>query len=156
MAPNLKRNQVILQTVSGLGPVNVTAFPPLTSDATPFQKQDSAQTNKNKNNGVPNTIIVPSSRPQNDDYWTWSTESDEEMNKIIQEEECFSTDRMVGRMVQQREIARGNSLVAANDRYWDWSPAIESPSYWDWPAAKDEQREMLRQEESAESSYWSW
>eukprot|EP00526_Cylindrotheca_closterium_P019990 CAMPEP_0113614288 /NCGR_PEP_ID=MMETSP0017_2-20120614/7086_1 /TAXON_ID=2856 /ORGANISM="Cylindrotheca closterium" /LENGTH=136 /DNA_ID=CAMNT_0000523445 /DNA_START=40 /DNA_END=450 /DNA_ORIENTATION=+ /assembly_acc=CAM_ASM_000147 len=136
MAPNLKRTQLLLQTVDLdlIQPVKA-AFPPLTSEDAQQSQQVTTQT------------------PQQDSssYWEWSAENDAEINKIV-DEERLSADHIVANVLRQ-PAAPASSTLAANDQYWDCSYArTESTDYWNWQSTNDEQTEK-----SIESdSYWAW
>ncbi|CAJ1966297.1 unnamed protein product [Cylindrotheca closterium] len=136
MAPNLKRTQLLLQTVDLdlIQPVKA-GFPTLTSEVAHQSQKVTVQT------------------PQQDSssYWEWSAENDAEINKLV-EEESLSADNIVANILRQA-AAPASSTLAANDQYWDWSHAkTESVDYWNWPADNVEQSQ-----ESIESdSYWAW
>ncbi|CAJ1966295.1 unnamed protein product [Cylindrotheca closterium] len=137
MAPNLKRTQLLLQTVDLdlIQPVKA-GFPTLTSEV-------AEQSHK--------VIVQASQQDSSSSYWEWSAENDAEISKLV-EEESLSADNIVANTLRQ-PAAPASSTLAANDQYWDWSHAkTESVDYWNWPANNDEQNQK-----SIESdSYWAW
>eukprot|EP00526_Cylindrotheca_closterium_P020366 CAMPEP_0113611386 /NCGR_PEP_ID=MMETSP0017_2-20120614/5529_1 /TAXON_ID=2856 /ORGANISM="Cylindrotheca closterium" /LENGTH=139 /DNA_ID=CAMNT_0000520331 /DNA_START=1603 /DNA_END=2022 /DNA_ORIENTATION=- /assembly_acc=CAM_ASM_000147 len=139
MAPNLKRTQLLLQTVDLdlVQPIKA-AFPPLTSE-------DAEQS-------------------QNSSYWEWSAEDDADINNIVHEER-FSADHIVANTLRSHQPAdKASVLSTANaDQYWDWSLDAEKESddylYWNWQTTCDEeQQERVALPASAQEvdSYWAW
>ena len=133
MAPNLKRTQLLLQTVDLdlIQPAKAT-FPPLTSEvAQPAKK------------------VVTNKASDSSDYWQWSAENDAEINKIV-DEERLSADHIVENILRQPAVAP-SVTSASNDQYWDWSHAKkESTDYWDWSANEQPQSTIQN------DSYWAW
>ena len=164
MAPNLKHRPIVLQTAAGLDlNQDVKAFPPITSEAAvPQQSQQ-------KKVGV--TTIRASPNQDSSDYWEWNGDNDEKIQQAQAQEraaELVSADHIIANLTREplSEAPKSSTTSAANDEYWDWSPAKPAASYWDWPANKDEQRELVRQHDAAAAntvvaagasdSYWDW
>lgn len=145
MAPNLKRTQLLLQTVDLdlVQPIKAAAFPPLTSEVVSSPVAPVDTTNSNNNSS----------------YWTWSAENDQEIHQL-EDEERLSADHIVDNIVrEQQQPSSPGSLVACNDAYWDFSPAPKS-NYWNWPSVSEQERELSRCQVSItadeEQSYWAW
>ena len=136
MAPNLKRNQLLLQTVDLdlIQPVKA-GFPPLTSEVAQQQQ-------------APQKVI---NQADTGDYWNWSAENDAEINKIV-DEERLSADHIVGNILRQ-PAAPPAATAPSNDQYWDWSHAkTESTDYWTWESTSEKQIQTAVDSDS----YWSW
>ena len=135
MAPNLKRTQLLLQTVDLdlIQPVKA-GFPPLTSEVAQQSQQQQQVKSADSN-----------------DYWSWSSENDAEINKIV-DEERLSADHIVDNILRQPAVAPSATL-ASNEQYWDWSHAkTESTDYWTWESTSEQQIEAPVDSDS----YWAW
>merc|ERR1712232_864602 len=92
MAPNLKRTQLLLQTfdLDLLQPVKA-GFPPLTSGVA------APSTNRK-------VIVTTTPQQHSSNYWEWTAENDEEINRAT-DEERFSADHIVDNIVRQPAAA---------------------------------------------------
>merc|ERR1711935_1287507 len=109
--------------------------------------------------GNKKTIVNTTTLQQDSsNYWEWSVENDEEINRVV-DEERFSAEHIVDNIVRQ-PAAVPTSLSQANDDYWAWESREQqrSADYWLWPAAKDERRNIVQEQISntETESYWKW
>ena len=92
---------------------------------------------------TPNIKIIPASLNDGDFYWTWTTDSDEDVTSVAN---IFSESHIQANLEwdaeQYNKQRSAPTNMGAHDEYW--AEASSSESYWDW-----------RQETTASDKYWA-